>query len=104
MRCRKPSLQATPCISMAYLTVRGVCVPWNRRCRMRRIALCVCCDIAEHCGEAANPLAQQFLPVMLAFSDPAQISEVRQVSEHTSNSQPTLARTLCFVGQWCHWE
>ena len=27
-----------------------------------RIALCVCCDIAEHCGEAAAPQAQRFLP------------------------------------------
>ena len=46
----------------------------------RRIALCVCCDIAEHCGETAAGLAQHFLPAMIMFSDPSQMPEVRQAA------------------------
>lgn len=37
----------------------------------RRIALCVFCDIGEHCGEASAPLAQHFLPGACSVEFPA---------------------------------
>ena len=59
--------------------VRAACSR-RRIATQRRIALCVCCDIAEHCGEAALPVAEHFMPAMMAFADPAQPAELRQAA------------------------